>query len=74
MNEALNGIPLDNSVHLGSHGNYDIKIQQKLTDLINEHGSDITPGQAYDGLMDIINGVRTAIQNNPATHVNDLVF
>ncbi len=73
MNEALNGIPLDNSVHLGSHTDYDNKILQKLIDLNNAYPN-ITPEQAYDGLTNIINNIRTAIKNNPTTHVNNLVF
>tara|TARA_R110001583_G_scaffold60219_13_gene179045 strand:- start:163 stop:291 length:129 start_codon:yes stop_codon:yes gene_type:complete len=42
--------------------------------MLEELYPDITPSQTYDGLMDIINHVRTAIQNNRTTHVYDLVF
>ena len=73
MNEGLNGIALDNSVHLGSHFDYDNNILAKFEALESLYPN-ITPEQAYDGLMEIINNVRVAIQNNPATHVNDLVF
>ena len=42
--------------------------------MLEELYPDITPSQTYDGLMDINDDVRTAIQNNPTIHVNDLVF
>lgn len=70
MNEALNGIPLDTSIHNGSHPNYSNRIEQYL----NAIPDNATPQQAYDAINTLINNIRTTIQNNPTTHINDLVF
>lgn len=70
MNEALNGIPLDTSIHLGSHPNYSNLIQQRLDEIdINQ-----SPDEIYDDISAIISDVRNAIGNNPDTHINNLVF
>jgi hypothetical protein len=73
LNEALNEIPLSNLVHNGSHFNYDSKIFQKLEDfrIANPNAS---PKQCYDEVVDIINDIRTAIQNSPNTPINQLNF
>jgi|GEM_PF-2336826 len=71
MNEALNGMPLDNTIiHNGSHPRYDIKIRGYLDDV----PENATPDEAYVALMTIINKVKTAVQNNPATPINQLNF
>ena len=70
MNDALNGIPLDNSVHLGSHSHYDNLVQSRLDQI----PSNATPEQAYNKILDIISDIRTAVQNNPGVHINQLVF
>ena len=70
MNEALNGIPLQPSVHTGSHFNYDNKIQTYL----NAIPTNATPDEAYSQIMIIINKVKTAIQNNPNIPINQLIF
>ena len=58
------------SVHLGSLGNYNDKIVEKL-DLIPETA---TPNEAYEQVLEVINSVRSAISANPNTHINNLVF
>lgn len=73
MNEAINGIPLENTVHFGSHPNYDNRVLQRF-ELLNDTFQNITPEQAYDGLIDIIHDIKTAIINNPNTHIDDLIF
>lgn len=70
MNEALNGIPLDNVIHSGSHPHYDNLIEQYL----NNIPANATPDQAYEKVMEIISKVRTAIQNNPNVPLNQLNF
>jgi len=73
MNEALNGIPLSTAVHSGSHGNYDGKIAQKLNDFINLNPN-ATPSECYTKVTQIIQQIRTAIQNNPGVPINQLNF
>ncbi|MGV3461301.1 MAG: AHH domain-containing protein [Flavobacterium sp.] len=70
MNEALNGIPLSTARHNGSHANYDSKVLAKL-DLIP---STATPEQTYTAVTTLINNIKTAIQNNPGVHINQLNF
>ncbi|WP_284651127.1 AHH domain-containing protein [Flavobacterium terrisoli] len=73
MNEALNGIPLSTAVHNGSHAHYDNLIQERF-DLFNETFPNATPDQCYDFVVDLIQDIRTAIQNNPTTPINELIF
>lgn len=70
LNEALNGIPLDNAIHSGSHARYDAIIQSYL----NQVPANATPDQAYSAVITIINKVKTAIANNPGVHINQLNF
>jgi hypothetical protein len=70
MNEVLNGIPLTNAVHNGSHAVYDAKIVEYLEKI----PTSATPDQAYDEVIKIINKVKIAIQNNPNTPINQLIF
>lgn len=70
MNEALNGIPLQNTIHNGSHGNYDARVVARL----NAIPGSATPDEAYDAIMDIISDIRAAIQAYPNTKINDLIF
>ena len=70
MNDALNGIPLGNSVHLGSHSHYDNLVQSYLQAI----PTNATPDQAYDAIVVLVGKIRTAINDNPGVHVNDLIF
>ena len=70
MSEALNGIPLHAHFHLGAHPHYNNLIQQRLNAInINQ-----TSDEIFDEIVDIIYDVRTAIQNNPTIHINQLTF
>lgn len=70
MNEALNGIPLSTAVHNGSHNNYNNLVEVCLDAIPNN----ATPDQAYNAINTLINNIRTAIQNNPTTPINQLSF
>ncbi len=70
MNEAINGIPLNTSVHRGSHSNYDNMVIARLNDI----SPNATAEEAYNEVMDIIQDIRHAILTNPNTHINNLVF
>jgi len=73
LNEALNGIPLENAVHYGSHANYDNLILGKL-ETFRLANPNATPNQCYDKVAEIITQVRTAILANPNTPLNQLSF
>jgi hypothetical protein len=69
-NEALNGIPIHTDFHSGYHPSYSNKIQQRLDAIdINQNADSV-----FDDIVDIINDVRNAIQNNQTTHINQLDF
>ncbi|CAH0337538.1 hypothetical protein FVB9288_03305 [Flavobacterium sp. CECT 9288] len=70
MNEALNGIPLGRAIHNGSHFEYDRLIQRYLDAI----PTNVTPNQAYNEVVKIIDKVKTAIKNNPNTPINQLIF
>ncbi|MGH2664399.1 AHH domain-containing protein [Flavobacterium sp.] len=71
MNEALNGIPLSSVViHNGSHPHYDSLVQGYLDDI----PANATPQQAYNSVVDLIDLIRTTIQNNPGISINQLDF
>ncbi len=74
MNEALNGIPLNIGVHGGSHPAYDQRIMNRLSEIADFYGPNMTPQQAYNGLIDLINDVRIAVINNPNVPINQLIF
>ncbi|MBP6039993.1 MAG: AHH domain-containing protein [Flavobacterium sp.] len=73
MNEALNGIPLSNAVHNGSHANYDNVIQIKF-DEFNRDFPNATPAQCYTFLTNLIQQIRTWIANNPSTPINNIIL
>lgn len=73
LNETLNGIPLNNLVHNGSHANYDKIIFQKL-ESFRISNPNATPNQSFNKVAEIIQQIRTAIINNPNTPVNQLIF
>lgn len=70
LNEALNGIRLDNTVHLGSHTNYD----NRVLNFLNQLPANATPNQAFEHVSTLINKIKTAINNNPTTHIDNLIF
>jgi len=70
MNEAFNGLPLNFTVHNGSHPHYNNLIQSKLDNI----SPNATPEEAYDEIVDIIMDVRNAVQNNPNTPIQQLNF
>ena len=70
LNDLINGIPLDNVIHNGSHPDYDNAVRMAL-DLIP---SNATPAQAYDEVVQLINRIRVAIANNPNLKINEIVF
>lgn len=71
MNEALNGIPLSNTLHNGSHSNYDNLVLVRLNAIMQ---SNPTPDQAYAAVMELIDDIRSAIQNSPGVHINQIDF
>ena len=57
-------------MHSGSHANYTARIEQYL----NAIPSNLPPDQVYNEVVKVINKVKVAIQNNPSTPINQLIF
>lgn len=70
LNDAFNGIPLNTSVHSGSHQVYN----NKVLELLNDIPESATPQETYDAIVLILHDIKTAMYNNPTTHINDLIF
>lgn len=70
MNDVLNGIPINNLYHNGSHRNYNNLVLNYLNSIPSTANAD----QAYNAVIIIINRVKNSIQNNPTTHVNNISF
>lgn len=58
------------AIHNGSHFEYDRLIQRYLDAI----PTNVTPNQAYNEVVKIIDKVKTAIKNNPNTPINQLIF
>lgn len=71
LNDLINGIPLDNVIHNGSHPNYDNAVRDLLSNLVPPNA---TPEQAYDGVVVVIDRIKAAIARNPGVNINDLRF
>ena len=71
MNEALNGIAVDAWRNQPNHFAYDNRIVNKLDQIL---ATNPNPQQAFDQIESLIGNIRNAINNNPNTHLNDLIF
>ena len=65
MNEALNGIPRPNSLHLTGHYQYNTKLLQILDNYNDNLNPNASIDEAYDFVSGLANHVRTLINNNP---------
>jgi uncharacterized protein (DUF2267 family) len=73
MNEFANGIPLSSAIHAGDHLNYNLRIQYHLDDIF-ESNPNLTPDQASIHLRNLINRIKAKINQEPTTHINELIF
>ena len=71
INEALNGIPVEAWRNQPNHSNYNSFIKNKLDDLNIGNPS---PEEAYNGLENLIQNIKTWITNNPNSHLNEISF
>jgi A nuclease family of the HNH/ENDO VII superfamily with conserved AHH len=70
LNELLNGIPLNAVVHSGNHAAYLARVQARLDAI----PTNLSPDQTRAAIEAIINDIKTAIQNNPTSHIDNLIF
>lgn len=76
INDVLNGIKVTALQQPGSHSQYDARVIGAMQDIINSYGGidNISPAQASDAITGLISRIKTAIENNPTTKLNDLIF
>ncbi|WP_412468549.1 AHH domain-containing protein [Pedobacter sp. KLB.chiD] len=70
MNDILNGIPLNNLAHSGSHNLYDNRVVELLENILKN----LTPEQTYDEVLAIISHIRNTINNYPNVPFNQLLL
>ncbi|HMJ47193.1 MAG TPA: AHH domain-containing protein [Ferruginibacter sp.] len=70
LNEALNGIPLNQVVHSGNHAAYLARVQARLDAI----PTNFSPQQTRQAIETLINDIKVQIQNNPNTHIDNLIF
>jgi hypothetical protein len=76
MNDLINGIALDKSVHVEGmiHLHYSNKIKAKLIDIQNNLGPNIDPLAAKQALESLINDIKTWIAQNPGVNINNIIL
>jgi hypothetical protein len=76
MNDLINGIALDKSVHVEGmiHLHYSNKIKAKLIDIQNNLGPNIDPAAAKFELESLITKIRNWIQQNPGVNINNIII
>jgi len=79
MNELLNGIALEKSVHIEGmvHTSYNSAVQAKLNSIISDYassGKTLTPELARTEIEALIVKIRNWIQQNPGVNLNNIVI
>jgi hypothetical protein len=70
LNEIFNGIPLNKSVHTGSHAAYSRRVQARLDAI----PTNLSIEQTRNAIEQIVNDIKTQMLNNPNTHIDNLIF
>lgn len=74
-NEFYNGIALTSTVHTGSHQAYSELVERRMDEIYNAFGGiNITPQKAHEEIQNLMKRIRTAIDSNPTTNINNLTF
>ncbi len=73
-NELANGINLPLARHNGNHNLYNARVKARLDQINSEHGNNISAQDAITELDLLMDEIRTLMNNNPNTHINDLIF
>lgn len=68
MNKAENGIGMLNNLHLTGHPTYTTKISRKLSAM----GENLSPDQAYQKLSELMEQVRSIIQQFPDKNLEEI--
>lgn len=72
---AQNGKAIASSLNSGNHTAYANKIETALENFKNNPPpGGITPTWAREKVNELVNSIRTAIENNPGVHVDNLIF
>ena len=74
-NEFNNGIAISETFHSGSHPAYTERVKVALKKIYDtKGGSNITPEVAHQEVQILLAKIRTAIQSNPTTNINYIIF
>ncbi len=74
MNTATNGIPLTALQHSGSHQIYSDRVAARMTQKLQELGSNHSPAAAKTALESVITEIRNWISNHSHTDINNIQF
>jgi len=74
MNELKNGFPLDNTRHMGSHPNYDNRIQLALNEIKSRMGSNPDPNLAATELRALLTRIEDAIRTQAPAMIDNVIF
>ena len=70
-----NGKAIAASLNSGNHGSYADKIVVELEKFLNNPPSGgVNPAWAKDKVNELVNRIKTAIDNNPGVHIDNLIF
>lgn len=74
MNTATNGIPLSTLQHNGNHQIYSNRVAARMTEKLQELGTNNSPQAAKAALESVITEIRNWISNHPHTNINNIQF
>ena len=74
MNEFKNGFPLHESRHMGSHPNYDARVQNALNIIKQSLGTNPDPNMAAEALRNLTDRITNAIRIQADKRIDDVIF
>ena len=76
MNDFLNGIPLEKSIHVEgmAHPAYNNRVREALREIDQRYNSNISPEDAGKEIGILVSKIRKAIIENPGVNLNQIIF
>jgi hypothetical protein len=76
MNDLLNGIPLEKSIHVEgmAHPAYNNRVREALREIDQRYNSNISPEDAGKEIGILVSKIRKAIIENPGVNLNQIIF
>ena len=73
-NELANGINMLKDFHNGSHPIFSGRVEAAINAIKANLGTPIDPNDAATEIRQLMDRIRTAIENNPNTHIEEIIF